>query len=113
MELVKFSGPDADVVRAAAKALQESSKEANRLKKQVDAAKEVLIRLLADKRSLIVDQLPDKTIVVIQADGKDAIEIKRKAQERFDQTEFGLMHPELQVKFMKSKPITYVDALVE
>jgi hypothetical protein len=112
MELVKFTGADADLAIAAAKALQESSAAANKHKKAADAAKAAIARLLADRRGIAVDALPAKTVVVIQANGSDVVKVERKAAQRFDQTAFSLVHADLVETFTKETPATYYDSLI-
>jgi hypothetical protein len=112
MQLVKFSGKESVLLTAAAKALQFATKEENKHKKAREAAKEVATRLLLEHRQINVDLLPNKEIVVIQCDGRDTLEIKRKESERFDGKAFSLVYPNLDEEFTRPCPATYFDSLL-
>ncbi len=112
MQLVKFSGKESVLLTAAAKALQLATKEENKHKKAREAAKEVATRLLLEHRQINVDLLRDKEIIVIQCEGKDTLEIKRKGQERFDGKAFAIVHPALDEEFTRPCLATYFDSLL-
>jgi hypothetical protein len=109
---LKFAGADAQLVRAAAEAIAENSKKANSFKKKADAAKEVLTKLLAEKRDIHLDRLQAKTVIIIQADDVDAVQISRKGREQFDKDSFSLLHGDLLEKFTGEVPATYFDSLL-
>lgn len=112
MVLVKFTGPEAELALAASRAIQQASKEENKHKKAREAGREVLARLLAKERDVFIDQLPPKTVIMVQCDGADAVKIEIKAQDRFDSKAFSLVHPDLALKFTRETPTVYCDSLL-
>jgi precorrin-2 methylase len=112
MELLKFTGEDAELVRAAAKALKEAAAVESKAKKNRESARDVIERMLAEKRALVVGTLPVKTVVIIQADGVDAVKLERKGRQQFDQKRFGLLHADLLEQFTDEQPATYCDSLL-
>jgi hypothetical protein len=111
MELIKLVGKDAELMTAAARAL-EKSKEANELQKDAEAAKELIARELLNLRKLNLDLLPAKTIVVVQCDGQDTIKIEIKESKRFDSKAFRLLHLQLSEEFTRPSPAKWFDSLL-
>lgn len=109
---VKFEGKTSKLLLAAASALEAAKKEKNKHQKAEDNAKKVIARILLEERQINIDGLPDKTVLIVTCEGKDAIEVKRKGSQRFDSTAFALLHPDLQEEFTKSTPATYYDSLL-
>lgn len=109
---VKLTGQDAEVMVAAAIALEAAKKEKNRLDKDESAAKEVISRELLRLRKINLDLLPNKEIVFVECDGKDAVKVEIKESQRFDLKAFALTHPDLSRKFTKPSPAKYFDSLL-
>lgn len=112
MQLVKFTGKTAQLMTAAAYALEAAKKEKNKHQKAEEAAKEVVARLLLQERQVNIDLLENKEVVIVQCDGTDTMKVERKESQRFDGKEFALLHPGLSEEFTRATPATYFDSLL-
>lgn len=113
MILVKFSGPEASRMKAAARALEESKRAKNKLQKLEDSAKEDIAKQLWQLRQINLDCLPGKETVFVQCEGEDAVKIEIKESDRFDASGFRLLHPELNDQFTRPVPAKYFDSLLK
>ncbi len=92
---------DAPLLLAAAHQLKLANAALAKAKKSGDRAKEILTAWLKDERSLDLNTLLIGDIVNI--DGICLIEIA--SQNRFDETAFATMHPEIHASFKTEKPV--------
>ena len=99
-------------MRSTAQLLAEASVAENKHKKEREQLKELIQRDLKKLRSLDLDGLPARELVIVQCDGKDVLKIERKSSERVDLAALSQAHPEVAQEFTRASVATYYSSLV-